>query len=358
MSDEAYKNHNIKYKSIAFAVFAAACYGVSSPLAKILLRELSPTLMAALLYLGAGIGMLIVGIYKAASKKKSVEASMTLSQAPFIIGMIVLDIAAPIFLMLGLTMTTAANASLLNNFEIVATSVIAFVFFKESIGKRMWIAITLITVSSILLTINDFGSLQFSPGSLFVILACISWGLENNCTRMLSLKDPLQIVVLKGFGSGLGSLFIYFLSKNYSYNFEYMFYALVLGFFAYGMSVFLYIKAQRNLGAARTSAYYAVAPFIGVLISKVFLKETLTDSFIAALLIMLAGTYFAVTENHAHPHTHIYEEHEHRHSHDIHHYHKHEQDLLEEHSHMHVHNADQHTHDHLQDLHHRHIHKD
>ena len=282
---------------------------------------------------------------------------MTMKELPFIIGMILLDIAAPIFLMIGLSTTTSSNVSLLNNFEIVATTLIALFIFKEAIGRRMWLAIILITASSVILSISDSGSMSFSIGSIFVLLACLSWGFENNCTRMLSLKDPLQIVVIKGFGSGLGSLIISIAIQESSWNWLYIFYTLLLGFVAYGMSIFLYIKAQRELGAARTSAFYATAPFIGVIISWIVLHESITTTFIIALIIMLIGTYFAVSENHKHRHRHFEVDHEHKHSHsDGHHNHIHEQEIQGEHSHEHVHEIVEHSHSHLPDLHHKHSH--
>lgn len=343
--------------AILMAILAAALYGISSPVSKLLLVKIPPTLMAALLYLGAGFGMLTVIIYKIINKNERLEAKMTKKEFPYIIGMIVLDIAAPIFLMLGLTMTTAGNASLLNNFEIVATSLIALFVFKEAIGRRMWIAISLITLSSIILSVQDFSSLSFSIGSIFVIAACLCWGLENNCTRMLSLKDPLQIVVVKGFGSGIGSLIISLALKEYCSDLLYISVALILGFVAYGLSIYFYIKAQRELGAARTSAYYAAAPFIGVMISWLVFHETITTSFVIALIVMLIGTYFAITEKHRHSHLHLETTHEHKHNHDDgHHNHKHDLDVLGEHSHEHTHEEIDHKHSHTPDLHHRHPH--
>lgn len=211
--------------------------------------------------------------------------------------MVLLDIAAPIFLMIGLTMTTSANASLLNNFEIVATSVIALCIFKEVISKRLWLAIFLLTFSSILLSVEDIKSLSLSLGSIFVLGACICWGFENNCTRMLSSKNPLEIVIIKGFGSGIGSLCIaLFLGERYT-NFSYILIALLLGFVAYGLSILLYIYAQRYLGAAKTSTYYAVSPFIGVLLSFLIFRQPPTPLFLIAFGIMLAGAFLAATDS-------------------------------------------------------------
>ena len=348
---------DIRLQSILMAILAAVLYGISSPLSKLLLAEIPPTLMAALLYLGAGFGMLIINLIKLARKKERIEARITKNELPYILAMIILDIGAPILLMLGLSTTTSANVSLLNNFEIVATSLIALIIFKEAVGKRMWIAIALITFSSIVLSMKDSSSFSFSLGSIFILLACVCWGFENNCTRMLSLKDPLQIVVIKGFGSGFGSLIISMILKERSSNIKYILFTLGLGFVAYGLSIFFYIRAQRELGAARTSTFYATAPFIGVFLSWLILKEGITGTFLAALAIMLVGTYFAVREKHKHLHTHAEVIHEHKHNHtDGHHNHVHYPEVVGEHSHVHTHEALVHQHPHAPDLHHQHSH--
>ncbi|HHV08906.1 MAG TPA: EamA family transporter [Clostridiales bacterium] len=344
--------------AIACAVLAAALYGISSPISKLLLKEVPPTLMAALLYLGAGIGMLGVNGIHRVFRREQREAKMTVKELPYIFGMIALDIAAPVLLMFGLSLTTAANASLLNNFEIVTTSLIALFFFKEAVGKRMWVAILLITASSFVLSIDDASSISFSIGSIFVLMACVCWGFENNCTRMLSVKDPRQIVVYKGLGSGAGALVIFFITgKHSSYDLTYIFITLVLGFVAYGLSIYFYLLAQRQLGAARTSSYYAAAPFIGVFISWLLFRDRITINFIIALGIMLLGTYFAVTELHRHMHVHIPISHEHKHNHeDGHHTHRHGEGFHGEHSHVHSHEAIRHTHSHAPDAHHQHSH--
>ena len=289
---------DVKYgKPIFFAVLAAALYAVSSPFSKLLLEKLTPTMLAALLYLGAGTGLLIVGAVQKKTGAVQKEKSLTKKELPYTVGMIVLDILAPISLMVGLTMTTAANASLLNNFEIVATSVIALCVFKEKISKRLWIGILLVTIASILLSIEDLSSFSFSVGSIFVLLACVFWGFENNCTRKLSSKNPLEIVVIKGFGSGIGSLVIAVIRKEFSFDFWYVIFALLLGFIAYGLSIFFYIYAQRYLGAAKTSAYYAVSPFIGTILSLAIFREIPSILFFIALVVMAVGTYVVSKEN-------------------------------------------------------------
>lgn len=291
---------NSKYRRAVFsAILAALLYSISTPASKILLREIPSTMMAAFLYLGAGLGMAGFGLVRKLSKHGHTEQRLTKKDLPYTIGMIVLDIAAPISLMLGLTMTTAANASLLNNFEIVATAVIAMLFFKEIISKRLWIAIAFVTLASLLLSFEDIGSLSFSIGSLFVLLAAVFWGLENNCTRMLSHKDPLEIVVVKGIFSGLGSLFIALVLGERVSNILYLALALLLGFVAYGLSIYYYLYAQRHLGAAKTSAFYAMAPFVGAALSITLLREQPTLIFIAAITLMMFGAYAAYRDNKA-----------------------------------------------------------
>ncbi len=356
-------NHKLSWKkavnprAVLVAVFAAALYGISSPLSKLLLRELPPTLMAALLYLGAGIGMLAVKWARQFRIQEQKEAKLTKQELPYVIAMVLLDIGAPILLMSGLLLTEPANVSLLNNFEIVATAFIALFLFKEAIGRRMWIAIGLISLSSIVLSLEGATSLKISIGSVFILLACCCWGFENNCTRMLSIKDPIQIVIIKGIGSGLGALSISLIIGQYSRHLPSILSALLVGFVAYGLSIYFYIRAQRELGAARTSAYYATAPFIGVILSWIIFREGITIQFLIALVIMLLGSYFAVSEVHDHPHAHERVTHEHKHSHrDDHHTHVHNQEVIGEHSHVHTHEMVMHNHAHTPDTHHTHMH--
>ena len=195
-------------RGIFLAILAAALYALNSPFSKILLDYMPPTLMAGFLYLGAGAGMLVIALVRRARERAPTEAPLTRADLPYTLMMIVLDIAAPIFLLMGLAATTAANASLLNNFEIVATALIALAVFRERISPRLCLGILFVTLSCAFLTVEDLSSFQFSYGSLFVLLACVCWGVENNCTRRLSDKDPLVIVLLKGIFSGLGSVVI------------------------------------------------------------------------------------------------------------------------------------------------------
>ena len=294
--------------AIGYAILAAVFFAVNVPVSKVLLREVGPTTMAALLYLGAGVGIGMLSLFSRNSWEKSEPLSK--KDLPYVIGMIVLDIAAPIFLMLGISYGSSANASLLGNFEIVATTLIALFIFREAVSKRLWAAIALITLSSILLSFEGTDSFRFSYGSLFVLLATVCWGFENNCTRNIASKSTYEIVVLKGIFSGLGSLLIAFTMRESMPGTGYAVVALLLGFVSYGLSIFLYVRAQRVLGAAKTSAYYAVAPFVGAFLSFVFLKEQLSWKYLTALAVMIAGSALVVVDTlirqHAHQHVHTF----------------------------------------------------
>ncbi|MDR0662760.1 MAG: EamA family transporter [Spirochaetaceae bacterium] len=347
-----------RFFAVSYAVLAALCYGVSIPVSKLLLDDLPPVFIAGLVYTGAGLGMLLIKIFQNKNIPQK-EAKITKKELPFTIAMVVLDVLAPIFLMIGLSKSTPATASLLNNFEIAATSLVALIVFKEAVGKRTFAAIILITIASIILSVDDISGVSFSFGSIFVLLACVCWGFENNCTSRLSLKDPLEIVIIKGIGSGFTSLIIAFIAKQYNLDIKYILAALLLGFAAYGLSVYFYIYAQRNLGAARTSAYYALSPFIGAGLSFIIFKESLTVSYLTALGIMAIGVYFTAFEKHEHSHLHKFAEHEHRHNHsDGHHNHTHDASINGEHSHPHIHNTMEHEHSHTPDLHHSHEHEE
>jgi len=349
--------NNKNYKAILYAIFAAILFGINAPISKVLLDKISPVLMASLLYFGAAIGMLVVKMIINLNKKEhNKKESFKKNQIKYIILMIVLDILAPIFLMIGINNTTSANASLLINFEIVATSIIALVIFKEIISKKLWVAIFLIVISSILLSFENFSSLSFSIGSIFVIIACICWGLENNCTKMLSKNDTYNVVIIKGFGSSVGSFIIAFIVGIELVEFSYVVIACLLGFVSYGLSIFFYVLSQRSLGAAKTSAFYAFAPFIGVTLSFFIFKDKPSIVFISALIIMIIGAILAAIDYHKHEHIHHFLVHEHSHCHDDkHHNHQHEA-YHEEHNHIHTHKQIIHNHIHQNDLHHSHIH--
>ena len=346
-----------KYAPVFLALLAALLFGLNAPLSKLLLADLSPMYMVAFLYLGAGIGMPLLHRW---TGEKAVEAPLSRKEMPWTVAMILLDVLAPLLLMWGLERTTAANASLLFNFEMVATSLIAWICFHEAIGRRMWCSLGILTAASMGLSLDfsDAGTWSFSSGSLLVLGACACWGMENNCTRNMSAKSPSQIVMVKGLGSGLTALVLGWILKDpRPQSAGAVGLALLLGFVAYGLSIFCYVKAQRFLGAARTSAYYAAAPFMGVGLSMLILREMPSWNFLFAGALMVFGVVLAIRERHVHPHRHEALRHNHAHLHDdLHHNHLHTPPVVGWHTHEHVHEACVHTHAHTPDLHHRHRH--
>lgn len=286
-----------KKLAAAFAILAAALYAINVPLSKLLLNEVGSTMMAAFLYLGAGLGL---GLYTLAGKamgKTAIKEPLTRKELPYTVAMVLLNIAAPILLMMGIARTNSANVSLLNNFEIVATSLIALLIFKELISRRLWIAIGLVTAASIILGFEGAGSFTFNLGSLFVLGACVCWGFENNCTKMISSKSSVEIVIIKGIFSGFGSLVIALVMGESLPALKWVLCVLLLGFVAYGLSINFYILAQKDLGAARTSAFYSVAPFLGVAFSMILLGEHLTLQFCIAFAIMVIATILMVQDS-------------------------------------------------------------
>ena len=285
---------NKKTKASAFAILAAALYAINIPFSKILIEYVDSTMMAGFLYLGAGVGMFLYTTISGVFGKRAVKEPLTKAELPYTIAMIILDIAAPILLMHGLSITTSANATLLNNFEIVATSLIALVVFKEFVSKKLWIAIGLVTLASVILTFEGEGSFQFNIGSLMVLGAATCWGFENNCTRMLSHKSSEEIVIIKGIFSGLGSIITAFILREQIPDWIYIVLVLLLGFVSYGLSINFYIMAQAKLGAAKTSAYYSISPFLGVVFSLLLLGERPGLQFYVALAVLAVGTVVIV----------------------------------------------------------------
>ena len=281
---------NSRKIATVFAILAAALYAINIPLSKVFLEHVGATMMAAHLYLGAGLGMLLYQSIAKKIGKKEKKESLTKNELPYTLAMVVLDIVAPILLMIGISKTNSANVSLLNNFEIVATSLIALVIFKEVISKRLWFAIVLVTVASVILGFEGNDAFVFNEGSLFVTGACICWGFENNCTKILSNKSSEEIVSIKGLFSGLGSFIVALLIGERVPAIEWIIAVLLLGFVSYGLSINLYIMAQKDLGAAKTSAYYSIAPFLGVAFSMILLRERPGLQFYVAMGIMIIST--------------------------------------------------------------------
>ena len=329
-----------KLMAVVYAVLAAVFYAINTPISKLLLDHVPSVFMASFLYFGAGIG---VGFMYSFNSNRIKEEKLEKKDLPYTLGMIILDIAAPIFLMIGIRLGNASDASLLGNFEIVATAMIALLLFKEKVSRKLWMAIALITVSSIILSVDGKSEFSFSYGSIFVLLATLCWGMENNCTRSISDKSTYEIVTLKGRGSGTGSYVVALVMGEKLPEAKYIFFAGVLGFVAYGLSIFTYIRAQRYLGAAKTSAFYAIAPFIGAAFAFALLGDELTWKYLIALIIMIIGTAFVVSDSlvqtHSHVHNHLI-----RHTHDG-YTHTH----LIEHGHTHRHIGDSEKHEHRAD---------
>ncbi len=344
-----------KKRAIIFAILAAMMYGVHIPFAKGILAHVSPTMMAAFLYLGAGVGLMGYRLLKKKWGRPEHTESLSRKELPFVLGMIFLDIAAPIFLMLGIVKTGAADVSLLGNLEIATTAIIALALFKERISVQLWVAIAFITVAGMLLSFQGGKTITVNQGAIFVIAACICWGLENNCTRMISNKSSMEIVIIKGIFSGSGSLMVALILGESFPSLLWIGTILFLGFLAYGLSLNLYIMAQKELGAAKTSAYYAMAPFIGVFLSMV-LGERPGIWFWLAMILMVISTLMIIKDSislfHTHAHRHLHT-HPHRHG-DLIHTHEH----LHHHNHQHVHLEAGEVHDHDDENHgnHDHVH--
>lgn len=278
-------------KGIFFAVLAAVLYAINAPFSKIVLEHMPPILMAGFLYIGSALAMLMVGGMRMLHGRIGLEKSLEEKEWPYIVAMILLDVISPVCLMMGLKMTTAENASLLSNFEVVVTALLALLFFKEKISRRLWVGILFVTVSCCVLSFEDMDSLRFSNGSLLVVLSAFCWGLDNNCTKMISDKDPLQIVLLKGLFSGTIALGVGFYMGETIESVWMVVAALVVGLISYGMSVYVDIYAQRYLGAARTSAYYAISPFIATGLSLLIFQQIPPKVYWIGLILMAIGAW-------------------------------------------------------------------
>lgn len=351
-----------KIYPIIMVLLASILFGASAPITKILLGEIEPIPLAALLYGGSGIGLLIFQFVNLMIKKEKIdEAPLKKKDFIWLLGAVVAGgIIAPIILLSGLKITPASTASLLLNFEGVATTIIAIVFFKENVGKQVLSAVVLITIASILLSWDFKNQWGLSIGALGIILACICWGIDNNFTRNISSKNPFSIVSIKGIVSGLVSFMLAIILKNKLPDLKIIVIAMVIGFFCYGLSIVLYVFAMRDLGSARTSALYGSAPFVGSILSFILLGDIRSNMFFIAVPIMLIGAILLLKEEHCHKHIHEPEQHEHRHRHpDIHHEHEHADGQTIRngyHSHYHTHKLVEHTHIHFPDIYHRHVH--
>jgi excisionase family DNA binding protein len=343
-----------------YALAAAGLFGVSAPFAKLLLSEIRPVQLAGLLYLESGTGLLIVKFLTNRFSKKEKEARLHGKDYYWLFYAIITGgVLAPILLMYGLAAIQASTASLLLNFEAVGTVLIAILLFKEHVSHRVLFAALMITIAGILLTMESDGRWGFSWGAITVIGACLLWGLDNNFTRNISAKNPLDIAIIKSFAAGSFSFLLSLALGNQLPSALTIIQAMVLGIISYGASLVLFIRALRETGSARTGALFGTAPFIGALVSFLIFGYISSALFWISFPIMVLGAILMLKESHEHFHIHPKIIHEHHHGHeDFHHVHIHPSEEIapDGHSHPHAHPETKHGHEHSPDIHHRHTH--
>ena len=350
----------VTWPGVPLALLSAVLFGISTPFAKLLLGDgLSPWLLAGLLYLGSGLGLGILQLMRKASGAALAEAPLRRGDLPWL-ALVVLcgGIIGPLLLMLGLAMTAASTASLLLNLESLATMALAWVMFGEHVDRRLLLGAAAVLLGAVVLSWQG-GPEGFGWGAAAIAGACLAWGLDNNLTRRLSAADPVQIAFIKGLAAGAVNLVLALAAGARLPSAAAIGGAALIGFVGYGVSLVLFVLGLRHLGAARTGAYFATAPFIGAVVALALLREPVTIQLVVAGLLMAVGLYLHLAEAHEHQHVHEAFEHEHRHTHDEHHRHEHMpgDPAGEPHTHPHRHAPLVHKHPHYPDLHHRHGHR-
>jgi drug/metabolite transporter (DMT)-like permease len=340
------------------AIGAAALFGMSTPLAKMLLGDVSPLLLAGLLYTGSGLGLALILLIRTLiggatnTIRPQGKAIFWLLAAALFGGAL-----GPFLLMRGLVQTDSASASLILNFEGVFTALLAWFIFKENFDRRILFGMVLIVLGGIVLSAEPSARASGILGPALIASACLAWAIDNNLTRKVSISDAMLIACTKGLvaGPGIVALAVHFGAPMPTA--AAFFAAGLLGFLGYGLSLTLFVIALRNLGTARTGAYFSLAPFIGATLA-VLLGAPLSAPLVIAGCCMALGVWLHLTEHHIHPHRHTRIEHEHAHMHDAHHQHLHSPpwDGRQPHAHVHVHEPLEHTHAHFPDVHHRHEH--
>jgi drug/metabolite transporter (DMT)-like permease len=341
---------------IVLALASALLFGASTPCAKLLLGSVDPWLLAGLLYLGSGGGLLLVRLLR----RGGGEAPLARADLPWLAAAIAAGgVAGPLLLLLGLSRSSAAATALLLNLEGLATLAIAWLAFREPVDRRLLVGAFAILAGAALLAWPAGGGVALGWGGALVAAACLAWGIDNNLTRKVAAADPVDIALLKGLVAGAVNGGLALAGGAALPPPGPLAAALVVGFLGYGVSLVLFVLALRQLGTARTGAYYATAPFIGAALSVLLLGEAATPLLLAAGALMAVGLYLHLAERHEHEHAHEPVEHEHRHLHDAHHRHAHAagDPPGEPHSHRHRHGRLVHRHPHYPDLHHRHGHR-
>ncbi|GFO66101.1 DMT family transporter [Geomonas paludis] len=338
-------------------MLSAALFGVSPVFCKLLIGDMSPALLAGLLYLGSGLGLQALLL----SRRKSTRAELRLLSQEHrlkLVGAVIAGgIVAPLCLAFGIKYGTASEVSLLLNLETVATTLIAWLVFREYIGPYVWTGKVLILVGAALVVLRAEGGLSFSLSGLLVVIACVFWGIDNNLTRDVDEISSTVLASVKGLAAGLFSIVLALVFSTGAATPAQIAGALGVGAMSYGVSLVLFVEALRQIGAARTATFFAVGPFFGTLLSVALLGERPPAAYWVATVLMLAGILLLYVEVHGHRHTHEELAHAHPHRHDEHHEHEHpEGEEGEPHDHFHVHRPVTHSHVHWPDQHHRHEH--
>ena len=350
------------FGAVGTALLAAILFGASAPFAKLLVHDASPQLLAGLLYGGSGMGLLAVWIVRR-QRDTTNEAPLTRKDAPWLAGAIAMGgILGPLLLMTGLARTPASATSLLLNLEGVFTALLAWFVFRENFDRRIALGMVAILLGGLLLSWEGRLAWGGASGPLLVAGACLCWAVDNNLTQRISAGDPVQVAMIKGLVAGAVNTAIalalgaHFPSTMRSFD------AMVLGFFGYGVSLVLFVLALRQLGTARTGAYFSTAPFVGAVLSLLVFHERPTIALVSAMALMGLGVWLHVSERHEHAHRHEPMDHAHAHVHDAHHQHAHRPgdpavtDPVP-HAHEHHHDPLAHSHVHYPDVHHRHEHE-
>ncbi|HTI48583.1 MAG TPA: EamA family transporter [Casimicrobiaceae bacterium] len=347
-------------RGIYYGLASAALFGVSTPLSKALVGAIAPLWLASILYIGAGVGLLVVLVVRRRYDALSPLALPTGRDWMWVGSAIALGgIAGPVALMYGLTSTSGATATLLLNLEAVLTALVAWFVFHENFDRRIALGMAVIVLGAAILAASPAGAHSSPMGSTLVTVACLCWALDNNLTRRASASDPVLLASLKGLVAGTANAGLAWVLGTPMPTLLSAGAGAVVGFAGYGVSLVLFILALRHLGTARTSAYFSVGPFFGAIVALFMGQGALTWSFVVAAGLMALGVWLHVSERHAHEHLHEPQEHIHSHVHDEHHRHEHAfaWDGSEPHTHRHFHAALRHSHPHYPDLHHRHRHR-
>jgi len=345
-------------RGILAALGAAALFGLSTPIAKTLVGEIPPLLLAGLLYMGSGVGLTILLVARAIGLRRARITRPRGADLMWLLGAIAFGGAiGPYLLMYGLQMTDSASASLILNLEGVFTALLAWFAFKENFDRRIAAGMALIVAGGVVLSTGSALRAGGIVGPLAIAGACLAWAIDNNLTRKVSINDAMLVACIKGLIAGPISVALALRYGAHLPAGTLLLRAGLLGFVSYGLSLTLFVVALRNLGTARTGAYFSLAPFIGAVMAVAF-GAPLTSTLLVAGLFMGAGVWLHLTEVHAHWHRHSSLTHEHSHVHDTHHQHQHDPDWdgKEPHSHPHVHDPIEHAHVHYPDVHHRHTH--